>query len=128
LAAEATPADQAAQQLLAHTLDGIGAGLVVTDRQGRVSALNDAAQRVLGWTQDEALGRSYWEVFAREGEASHAGPADINPVDLDGGSRGCKPVTQPSSVSWRWHAMAGGLCCTCQHRLCHAHGRRGAAG
>ncbi|MBP6765424.1 MAG: PAS domain S-box protein [Rubrivivax sp.] len=79
MAAEATPADQAAQQLLAHTLDGVGAGLVVTDRQGRVSALNDAAQQVLGWTQDEARGCNYWQVFGSEDEA--ATPKDINPVD-----------------------------------------------
>ena len=68
------------QQSLALALASIEAGFLATDRQGRITRLNEEAARVLGWTETEALGRSYWEVFAREGRpASHQ---LTNPVDL----------------------------------------------
>jgi PAS domain S-box-containing protein len=55
------------QQSLALALASIEAGLLATDRNARVTQLNQEAARVLGWTEAEAIGRSYWEVFAREG-------------------------------------------------------------
>lgn len=68
------------QQSLALALASIEAGFLATDREGRVTQLNEEATRVLGWTEAEAIGRSYWEVFAREGRpASHL---QINAVDL----------------------------------------------
>jgi PAS domain S-box-containing protein len=68
------------QQSLALALASIEAGFLATDRQGRITRLNEEAARVLGWTEAEALGRSYWDVFAREGRpASHQ---LTNPVDL----------------------------------------------
>jgi PAS domain S-box-containing protein len=69
-----------AQRLLATTLASIDAGLVATDRMGRVTALNEVGERVLGWTEAEALGCSYWDVFARQGRP--ATYLDTNPVDL----------------------------------------------
>ncbi len=68
------------QQGLALALASIEAGFLATDREGRITRLNDEAARVLGWPEAEALGRSYWEVFAREGRpASHL---QTNAVDL----------------------------------------------
>ena len=68
------------QQSLALALASIEAGFLATDRNARVTQLNQEAARVLGWTEAEAIGRSYWEVFAREGRpASHL---QTNAVDL----------------------------------------------
>ncbi|MDO9093309.1 MAG: PAS domain S-box protein [Rubrivivax sp.] len=68
------------QQGLAVTLASIGAGYIATDRAGRVTRMNAVAEQVLGCTQAQALGRSYWDVFPRENR-----PAELllgNPVDL----------------------------------------------
>jgi len=69
-----------AQQGLALALASIQAGFVATDRGGLVTQLNPEATRVLGWIEVEAVGRSYWEVFAREGRP--AGHLQTNVVDL----------------------------------------------
>jgi PAS domain S-box-containing protein len=55
------------QQSLAVTLSSIGAGFLATDREGRITRMNAVAEQVLGWTQAEAQGCSYWQVFVREG-------------------------------------------------------------
>ncbi len=68
------------QQGLALALASIEAGFIATDRQGLVTRLNDEAARVLGWTEAEALGRSYWEIFAREGRPES--DLQSNPVEL----------------------------------------------
>jgi len=54
------------EQALATTLASIDAGLIVTDAAGNVTRLNPVAERITGWSQSEALGRSYWDVFVRE--------------------------------------------------------------
>ena len=54
------------EQFLAATLASIDAGLIATDAAGNVTRMNAVAERITGWTQAEALGRSYWEVFVRE--------------------------------------------------------------
>jgi PAS domain S-box-containing protein len=53
------------EESLAVTLASIEAGLVVLDRQGRVTRLNAVAEVMLGWSQAEALGVSAWEVMDR---------------------------------------------------------------
>ena len=68
------------QHSLAVTLDSIGAGFIATDRSGQVTRMNAVAERVLGWTEAEARGRSIWDVFQREGR-----PPEMltrNPVDV----------------------------------------------
>ena len=45
------------------TLASIGDGVIATDRDGRVSFLNAAAEAMTGWSADEALGRPLTEVF-----------------------------------------------------------------
>jgi len=68
------------QQTLAVTLASIGAGYIATDRDGRVTRMNEVAERVLGWKQSEAVGESLWRVFVREGRPEEFLKA--NPVDL----------------------------------------------
>ena len=51
------------QELLRATLVSIGDGVIVTDVAGRVTLLNTVAERLTGWTQNEAAGRQLTEVF-----------------------------------------------------------------
>ena len=69
-----------AEQGLAATLASIDAGFITTDGEGRVTRLNAVAERLTGWPADEALGRSIWEVFVREGMPAEL--ARCNPVDV----------------------------------------------
>ena len=45
------------------TLNSIGDGVISTDRQGKVTYLNVVAERLTGWSRDEAFGRRLPEVF-----------------------------------------------------------------
>jgi PAS domain S-box-containing protein len=51
------------RQRLAVTLASIGDGVVATDANGRITRMNPAAQGLVGWSQDEAVGRLLSEVF-----------------------------------------------------------------
>ena len=68
------------EQSLAATLSAIDAGFITTDGDGRVTRINAVAERITGWPAREALGRSIWEVFVREG--TPAGLGQRNPVDV----------------------------------------------
>jgi len=67
------------QQSLAVTLASIDAGFIATDRDGCVVRMNSVSEQMTGWSHAEALGRSLWDVFAREDRA----PAvlSMNPVN-----------------------------------------------
>ena len=54
------------EENLAATLASIEAGMIATDATGNVTRLNSIAERITGWTHDQALGRSYWEVFVQD--------------------------------------------------------------
>ena len=54
------------EQGLAVTLATIEAGFLACDAQGRVTRMNAVAERITGWPQAEAQGRSLWQVFERE--------------------------------------------------------------
>ncbi len=54
---------QESEQRLSVTLDAIGDAVLVTDAQGLVTRLNPVAERLTGWTQEEALGRPILEIF-----------------------------------------------------------------
>lgn len=45
------------------TLSSIGDAVISTDAEGRVSFMNGVAEKMTGWSQDEALGRPLPEVF-----------------------------------------------------------------
>ena len=54
---------QVSEARLAVTLNSIGDGVIATDADGRVTLLNPLAQRLTGWTQEEATGRPVDEIF-----------------------------------------------------------------
>jgi PAS domain S-box-containing protein len=68
------------ERSLAAALDSVGAGFISTDERGRVTRMNAEAERVTGWTRTEAQGRSYWDVFVREGRPDDL--AEKNPVEV----------------------------------------------
>ena len=68
------------EQGLAATLSAIDAGFITTDGDGRVTRINAFAERITGWPAREALGRSVWEVFVREGMPANL--ASRNPIDV----------------------------------------------
>ena len=51
------------RELLHATLISIGDGVIATDASGRVTLLNDVAQRLTGWRQSEAVGKELTTVF-----------------------------------------------------------------
>ena len=67
------------KELLATTLSSIGDAVIVTDDQGQVTFLNDEAERLTGWSSDEASGRPLNEVFHIINEQTRQ-PVE-NPVD-----------------------------------------------
>nr|WP_316641170.1 PAS domain S-box protein [uncultured Roseateles sp.] len=65
---------------LAVTLASIGAGLIATDREGRVTRMNAVAEQITGWSMAEARGRRFQDVWVREGRT--AADTGANIVDL----------------------------------------------
>ena len=51
------------KELLAITLQSIGDGVITTDLEGRVLTVNRVAERLCGWTSEEAVGHSLEKVF-----------------------------------------------------------------
>ena len=50
-------------QWLATTLRSIGDGMIVADAAGRVTFVNETAQTITGWPEEEARGRPLAEIF-----------------------------------------------------------------
>jgi PAS domain S-box-containing protein len=55
---------------LRTTLQSIGDGVIVTDRDGRVASINPIAERLTGWSSADANGRTLPDVFRILNEAS----------------------------------------------------------
>jgi diguanylate cyclase (GGDEF)-like protein/PAS domain S-box-containing protein len=76
---------QEEEQRAQITLRSIAEGVITTDASGNVTRLNPAAQRLTGWTVEEALGRQACEVFPvrapEQGEAAQQA-ATLNPIEL----------------------------------------------
>jgi PAS domain S-box-containing protein len=68
------------QDSLAITLATIGAGIITTDRDGRITRINAEAEAVTGWHANDALGRLLWDVWWRAD--APASQRERNPVDL----------------------------------------------
>lgn len=68
------------QDMLQHavTLASIGDGVITTDLDGRITMMNAMAEKLTGWSSEEAVGRDLTEVFAVRGEDSRQ--ARGNPV------------------------------------------------
>lgn len=60
---EATAAIAAEQERLAVTLRSIGDGVITTDINGNIVILNKIAEQLTGWSQKEAVGKPFTEVF-----------------------------------------------------------------
>ena len=66
------------EEWLVRMMHSIGDGVIATDRRGRVRLMNPVAQRLTGWSHDEAVGRPIEEVFVIVNEETRQ-PAE-NPV------------------------------------------------
>lgn len=51
------------RELLSVTLQSIGDGVITTDTQGKITLINGEAEKLTGWSNEEALGRPLTEVF-----------------------------------------------------------------
>ncbi len=69
------------QALLQATLNSIGEGVLAADELGRVTFLNPVAQSLTGWSQEEAFGNDWHDVFQLESDEETRGV-------LPSGSRG----------------------------------------
>jgi len=55
-------------------LASIGDGLVVVDKEGEITYVNQAFEKMLGWTSAEVLGKHFLEVVPREDERGEVVP------------------------------------------------------
>ncbi len=51
------------KEIFQSTLLSVEDGIISTDVDGHITVLNPAAEEIIGWTQDEALGKSLSEIF-----------------------------------------------------------------
>lgn len=70
----------AEKELAQVTLNSIGDGVLCTDVSGNVSYLNRVAEKMIGWSRDEAFGKPLAEVF-RITDGLTGAPAR-NPLDM----------------------------------------------
>lgn len=69
---EATSDAVRRRDLMRVTLSSIGDGVIVTDPEGRISLLNEMAQQLTGWTQEEAAGKECQAIFHIINESTRA--------------------------------------------------------
>lgn len=68
------------KQNLYITLESIGDGVISTDSRGNITLINKVAEKLTGWTQQEAHGRPFEEVFHIIDEFT--GELRENPIQL----------------------------------------------
>ena len=69
---------EAVQRGAQLTLDSIGDGVISTDREGRVTYLNPVAERMTGWSRDQASGRMLSAVFnIVDGDTRESAPIPV---------------------------------------------------
>jgi PAS domain S-box-containing protein len=64
------------RESLRITLDSIGDAVIATDAEGRITSVNPVAAALTGWTQAEAVGRPFQEVFHIVSERTRQRTAD----------------------------------------------------
>ncbi|HLU77287.1 MAG TPA: EAL domain-containing protein [Burkholderiales bacterium] len=52
------------------TLESIADGVIATDAQGRIAAINRVAAKIVGWRAEQAIGRDFDQVFCIEDETT----------------------------------------------------------
>ncbi|MBD3219468.1 MAG: PAS domain S-box protein [candidate division Zixibacteria bacterium] len=65
----------AERERLAITLRSIGDGVITTDKAGKITLLNRMAEKIIGWTEEEALNTPFQKIFTIIDEKSRK-PAD----------------------------------------------------
>ena len=68
------------EESLALTLASIDAGMITTDLMGNVVRMNAVAERITGWTCQDAMGRSYFDVCVLVDRPAY--PAGANMVEV----------------------------------------------
>jgi PAS domain S-box-containing protein/putative nucleotidyltransferase with HDIG domain len=58
------------EEWLSTVLKSIGDGIIATDQDGLITFMNPLAEKMTGWTQDEAHNKSLPDVFCMEGPSS----------------------------------------------------------
>jgi PAS domain S-box-containing protein len=74
------------QQSLALTLDSVGAGFIAADRAGRITRMNEVAQRLTCRTQHEALGHPLWDVLEHAADGTPGAPRNLIDAMLSEGT------------------------------------------
>jgi PAS domain S-box-containing protein len=57
-------------------LGSLGEGIVVTDKNGKVELINEQAEMMVGWKNQEVVGRKWFEVAPLEDERGHTIPPE----------------------------------------------------
>jgi PAS domain S-box-containing protein/putative nucleotidyltransferase with HDIG domain len=90
------------EEWLSTVLKSIGDGIIATDQEGLITFMNPLAEKMTGWTQDEALNKLLRDVFCLEGSSS----GKVSRPEKGGGAgenilfsrKGCQiPVEQTST-------------------------------
>lgn len=68
----------AEKQRLAVTLRSIGDGVITTDTEGKIISLNQAAEKITGWPEAQAMGKSLSEVFCIVDEKNRQSESPLN--------------------------------------------------
>lgn len=68
------------KERLAVTLRSIGDGVICTDTEGRITLLNKVAEELTDWSQEEALGHLFYDVFCIVDETISDHSYDYNDI------------------------------------------------
>jgi PAS domain S-box-containing protein len=63
-------------------VQNIGEGVVATDEEGFVASMNRAAERILGWSAHELIGKNFITSIPMRDEAGNAIPLERRPLEL----------------------------------------------
>jgi PAS domain S-box-containing protein len=74
--------DMRIEDSISHALELAGDGALVSGPDGRIALWNRAAERLLGWTRTEALGRATCELLEADPNGGRPGCHDACPVSL----------------------------------------------
>jgi PAS domain S-box-containing protein len=112
------------QQLLEHVFDSLEDGLIIFDGAGIIEQANAAAQKVLGSTEQELVGKSLSSLYATD-QDKEQGPSLLNRLLACGEAQRCEAALrskdqrvftaslQASLIKDRSGGILGGLCRIC---------------